>query len=304
MYGHCTCVPFGGGVVLPLVAELALREEILLSGEDAQLLDSLVTPVADDLPADLIGILVLFDVLGQGVQGPVGRRVGEVEEEGLVVLGVFVHVADGSLREVVRHVIPFGDFAHRLLAVHEAERVEVVHHAVNRAVELLEAAVGGVVDLVGELLVVNVVGEPFALVGAQGRLGDVPFADHARVVTRAAEHFGDGHGVLRQRAAVSGQVVVEGHPADSGLMLVKSREQRRPGGAAAAGVVEVVEAQTLGCQPVEVRGMDFTSVAPDVGEAQVVGQDHDHVGPCVFLGLGRTMLALCGRCSQQRYGKN
>ena len=304
MHGHCARVTFGIGVILPFVVELALRKEILLPGEDAQLLDAFVTPVANDFPALLIGVLVFLDVLGQGVQGPVGRRVGEVEEKRFVVFGVFVHVADGLLREVVGNVISLGNLAHGLLAIDEAERVEVVHHAVDRAVEILEAAAGGVVDLVGELLVVDMVGQPFALVGAQGRFGDVPFPDHARVVSRTAERLGDRHGVLRQRAAVSRQVVVESHPADARLVLVEAREQRRPGGAAAARVVEVVEAKPVRCQPVEVGGMDFTPVTSDVGEAQIVGQNDDYVRPGVFLRLGRAMFALGGRCGQKRNWKN
>ena len=304
MYGHRAGVPFGRGIIFPFVVELALRKEIFLSGEDAQLFDPLVTLVADGLPADFVGVLILLDVLRQGMQRPVGRRVGEVEEEGLVVLRIFVHIADGLLRKVVRHVIPFGDFAYGLFAFHEAERVEIVHHAVNRAVELFESAVGRVVDFVGELLVVNMVGQPFALVGAQGRLGDVPLSDHARVITRFAERLGDRHGVLRQRAAVSRQVVVEGHPADAGLMLVKTREQRRAGRAAAARIVESVETQAFGCQPVEVRGVDFTSVAADVRKTQVVGQDYDHIGPRVLFGFGRTLLTFGGRCGQERNRKN
>ena len=47
------------------------------------------------VPPDFVFAPVLGDVLGPGVERVVGRRVGQVENEGLVLVFVFVEALDG-----------------------------------------------------------------------------------------------------------------------------------------------------------------------------------------------------------------
>jgi len=61
-------------------------------------------------------------------------------------------------------------------------------------------------------------------------------------------------------------------------MRIQSREQRRPRGAAARGVVELRETQPARRELVEVRRGDFAAVAAEVGEAHVIDEDDDDVG--------------------------
>ena len=104
-------------------------------------------------------------------------------------------------------------------------------------------------------------------------LAHVPLAGHGGEVARAAQHLGDGDAAVVEPAAVAGHAVVLGHVPDAGLVRIQAGQQRGARRAAAAGVVELREAQAAGGQLVEVRRGDFAAVAADVGEAHVVHQD-------------------------------
>ena len=100
--------------------------------------------------------------------------------------------------------------------------------------------------------------------------GDVPFARDVGGIARGLERFGDGDAVAIQIAAVAVVAVVVHHPADTGLMGVKSGEQAGAGGAAAGGVVELGEADPVLRKIVEIRGFNLAAVTADVRVAHVV----------------------------------
>ena len=66
------------------------RGEFVVRADDAHLVHPLEALLTDLVPADLVLAPVLCDVLGPGVERVVGRRVGQVENEGLVLVFVFV----------------------------------------------------------------------------------------------------------------------------------------------------------------------------------------------------------------------
>ena len=80
-------------------------------------------------------------------------------------------------------------------------------------------------------------------------------------------------------AAVAVGAPVLHHVADAGLVRVEAGQQAGPGRAAAGGVVELGEPEPAGGERVQVRRADLAAVAAEVGEAHVVGQDDDDVGP-------------------------
>src|SRR5690606_4355228 len=79
----------------------------------------------------------------RGMEGPMGRRVGDVEKEWLVTLGEVLQVLDTSLRDGLGHVEVVGDVADHLLAVQQTEGIEVIDHSPSDAVELVEPAARG-----------------------------------------------------------------------------------------------------------------------------------------------------------------
>ena len=67
------------------------------------------------------------------------------------------------------------------------------------------------------------------------------------------------------------------HVPYAGLMGVESGEERGAGGAAAARVVELGEAQAFPGHAVEIGRLNLTAVATDVAEAHVINQHNDDV---------------------------
>jgi hypothetical protein len=72
------------------------------------------------------------------------------------------------------------------------------------------------------------------------------------------------------------------HVPDTGLMGIETRQQTRAGRTASGGVVKLGEPQSIGCQFIQVRGMDFTSIAADIGKAHVVSHNNDDIGAILF----------------------
>ena len=204
MDGHGPGIPFSRGILFPTVVELPFGEEILLVAEESRLPLPFVTCLADLLPACGIGVLVFLDILGKGMQRPVGGRVGQIHEEGFLRIGILPDLLFGAVGKRLREIVPFGHLADRDLTLDQTERVEIVHDAVNRPVMGVEAPVDGVVAQIGEGLVEDFVVEPVALVFPQRSFGNVPFSDHRGRVAGIAEHLGDRHGIARKGSAVAG----------------------------------------------------------------------------------------------------
>ena len=120
-------------------------------------------------------------------------------------------------------------------------------------------------------------------------LAEVPLARHRREVAGVAEDFGDRHRSGQEPAANPFRVRLDPiiEPAHSGLVRIEARQQRRPRGAAPRRVISLREANTPSGEPVEIRRRNLAAVRADVGEAQVVDQHDDDVGPIVRDGRQR-----------------
>ena len=129
----------------------------------------------------------------------------------------------------------------------------------------------------------------------------MPLADHVGGVAGCAQGFRKGGVVLQQMTGV-------GRPQSGGglgrdkvphprLMGVTAGEQRSPGRTATGGGVTFLKPGAAGRDAVEVRRRNLTAVAPQVGIAQVVGQNQQHVGPDRLGGAG------CGQNQQDEADK-
>ena len=92
---------------------------------------------------------------------------------------------------------------------------------------------------------------------ALGQRRHMPFADHVVAIGVRAQHLGDGAGLARDLAAITGIAGIEiGEAADADRMMVASGEQRRTRGRAHRRGVEAGIAQAFGCQPIDGRRPD------------------------------------------------
>ena len=105
---------------------------------------------------------------------------------------------------------------------------------------------------------------------------DVPFAGVVGAVAGRGQPLGQEFGPLRPRPLDAPLAPRQRVPPNR--LRVVAREQRRPGRPAPRRVVALREPEPADRQPVEVRGVDLATIRAQVGEAQVVGEDHEHVG--------------------------
>src|SRR5437868_3665439 len=105
----------------------------------------------------------------------------------------------------------------------------------------------------------------------------MPFADHRGAISGSSQRFGDGDAPARKLTAVRRLAKVLAHRADADLMRILPRQQRSPRRAAARVVVELAEAHAALRERINVRRVNLTAVASEIGEAHVVGDDEDDV---------------------------
>ena len=108
--------------------------------------------------------------------------------------------------------------------------------------------------------------------------GDVPLTDGIVSVAGGVEDFGDGEALAVEVSAVAWEMVIVDHVADASLVGVQAGEERSAPGAAACGVIELGEADSVGGEGIEVRGGDFATETTEIGEAHIVGEDDDDIG--------------------------
>ena len=84
--------------------------------------------------------------------------------------------------------------------------------------------------------------------------------------------------VRLQSAAITGLPIVGVHRADACLVRIKARQQRRAGGTAARGVIELSESEAAGGKCVEIRRANIgMAVAAHVSGAVIVADQQQHV---------------------------
>ena len=225
---------------------------------------------AQGVPPGLIHTLVLGLVFGLGVVWRVRRLEGEVGEERFVwrAGAVFGDPGDSAAGVVVGGKVAFWISVHlrELVAFEHAVGLVVAGFCAHEAVEAVKAALHGPAAVVGGAVKVAVVGV-------------VPLAQSHGGPALFAQQLGDQRRVLGYLAPVArvARVVVR-EPAAAHAVRIFARQQGCTGWRAHGhrGVVGV--AKTVCRQAVDVRRLNFATVTTEVGEAQVVKQDHDDVG--------------------------
>ena len=223
------------------------------------------------VPSLVVAPLPPGDVLLASVQRPVRCGVRDVEQEGTILVdgGVPADVVDGLLVDPIGVVEVLTVAFDVVVPPGERHGIKEAARPVNRAVEGFEPPVE---RPVGALLGFDHLARLAEVVG------DVPLPAHAGGVARVAEGFGHRRTVGGEFTAVALGPTVVDHVPHPRLVRIATGHERRPGGAAPRGVVEVREADPVGGEPVEVRGANLAPEAPDVRVAHVVGHDQHEVG--------------------------
>ena len=106
-------------------------------------------------------------------------------------------------------------------------------------------------------------------------------------VSRLTQEFGQERRPIRPDASPATLLDArQGVPSD--LLSVVTRQQGSPSGPASPGVVELSESQSVCGQSVQVRRVNFSSVATQVGIAHVIHQDDQKIGLLGFaMGMNR-----------------
>ena len=180
MNSHGACIPFGIFIIFPFVMELTVGQEVFLITEQAHLLLAFVTCIADGFPTYFISIFVFLDIFGQCMERPVRRGIGQIHEERFIIFSILGNFCGSTVGKSLSNVIAFGYFLDRHFTFHQTERVEIIDYTVDGSVVGVESPINRIVAEIGELFMIHMMSQPFALVVAQGSFGNVPFTDHAR----------------------------------------------------------------------------------------------------------------------------
>jgi hypothetical protein len=258
---------------MPLGDGGGARGEQSVFAEETEFFLFLEALFAEFVPADFVFAAVFGDIVFEGLEGPVRGGVGEVEKGGAILIYLFFfEKLDGVVGVGVGGVECFVGGAFRGIDIFVAGghaagvfRVEEAGGTGDAAVEFFEAALEG-----PAIFVV---------------VAEVPLSGHEGGVSLISEDLGDGDALVIDVALVGGGFGGAasafgrlGHPSDTGLVWVEAGHEGGAGGAAAAAVVELGEADTAVGEGVEVRGFDLATVITEVGEAHVIDHDEDDMG--------------------------
>ena len=225
--------------------------------------------LADDIVTGVVAALAAGDVLRQRMHGPVGARVGDIEEERFLRMfpGVILHelhrvVADGiRVIKLLRLVLRIVQRGNKLVVSTKGGRIVKTPRTGDRAVEPIEAALDWPVGVIR--------------LQTLGR-SDMPLASHVGAITCGPQHLGHRDRFPAQLTPITVEARVALHQADAGLMGIQAREQRSARGTTPRRVVELREADAVFRQRVQTRRGDFRAVAANVRIAHIVGEnDHD-----------------------------
>jgi hypothetical protein len=224
--------------------------------------------------ASVVLPFVLCDIFRERMHRPVCGGVGDVVEKGLVgsVLRVLANVSYRVVRDrvgvvpsslrLVFWIVFGGDVG---IVPGQRIRIEEGTRSVNRSKKAIKSTLPRPVRSVGIFQFIAPVG------------CDMPFPCHVGSIASWFESLGNGDALPVEFSLVRGKAVVPGHVTHSSLVRVESRKQRSTCRAAAAGVVELGEANAIFCERIEVRGFDLASVATDIGPSHVIGHDQDDI---------------------------
>ncbi len=257
------------GQLVPRFDARVAGREVGSGWDDAQRLLAGEPAASRLVPAVVVATPVAGEVLGRRLVRGVGRAQGEVREERSIRPDRYrvVHELECLVDQVLGEVVAVLGRAWRVdpvVVVHEVGR-ELVGFAVEETVEAVEAPLErpGVVR---------------AGRGCFVHRAQVPFAHHERRVAGPAEHLGHRGGLLADPTSHVGEAGVEvGDRPHTDGVVVPAGEKRGARGRAQRRDMKVAEAQPAGSQPIDVRRGEVGPVAAEVGEPEVVEQDHDDV---------------------------
>ena len=257
------------GLRLPVGDVRVVPGEHGVGRDDAELLLLGEHLVAVGVPAVVEHAGVLVRPLLGDVVGRMRGAEAEVQVERLVgidLLGVGDEL-DGLVDQVLGEVVALLGRGRRLdlVVVVDQLGIPLARVAAEEAVEALEASRQwpAVVRPRRGLLVAG---------------GQVPLADHERVVAVPHQHLGEQAVLEREDSVVTGisrgELRDAGHPV---AVVVAAGEDAGAAGRAQRRGVHVVVAQARCGQGIEVRRLDRAAVATEMPEAGVVEDDHQHV---------------------------
>ncbi len=119
-----------------------------------------------------------------------------------------------------------------------------------------------------------------------GRIGcaEVPFSRNEGTVASGFQGLANGLGVRGHYSAVAGLAkIVGGHVAEANPVGVLPGENGGPGGATATCIIKLGQPNSIVSEGIEIGGLDFTTEASEVTEAEIIGQNVENVG---WFGLG------------------
>ena len=194
------------------------------------------------------------------------RAVPEQERAVGVGPAELAEVGDGVVRQVGLQVVALLGRPRRLDVVGVAHQVgrPLVRLTVEEPVVPVEALTGRP----------HPVGAGVTLVAGH----EVPLADAEGGVAVGPQDLGERPRGLREVARVPGKVRRQvGQHAHADAVMVAAGEQAGPGRRADRGGVEVREPEPPTGQPVDVRCLEVRAVATEMGEAEVVEDEHQDV---------------------------
>ena len=253
----------GRDLVVPRRELAVLRDhaELLLAGEDAL---ALAVPSVVELT------LVLLDPLPRHMVRRVGRARSEVHEKRLVGHQrlLLIHPGDRLVGEILGQVVALLGgllWLHRGRALVEGW-IPLVVLSADEAVEVLEPRAG----------------RPHVEGPHRARLPDRHLVALAELRRGVAVHPQDvrhrGLRVRSQRAVAGGRCGHLGDAAHANRVVIAPAEECGSGGRAQSGGVESVVAETVRCQPLEVRCIARTAERARRAEAHIVQQHDQDVG--------------------------
>ena len=234
--------------------------------EEAQAVQLLVTILAQGIPTVAIGAFVFGDILGPGVQGPMRRGIGEVQEERRAVVMRLINHANGFVADGIGVIKVSGIIGYELAVFDQRVGMEEAAGAGQGAEEAIEAALSRY-GMFGSA------GTPAFRLARRQESADVPLARHHGAVASALQHFGDGHGVIAQVALIGASAIIAHHVADAGLVRMQAGQQGGARWAAAGEAVHLRKARAVRGEAVEIGRVDLGAVAADIGIAEIIGEN-------------------------------
>ena len=212
------------------------------------------------LPTHPVALAVFRD----SVLGSVEREVGS--GEGDEVEKVFLGMIDGVAAETSHRMVADRRRSVEVIAL----RMRLPLHRHAAGVEEVALAGVGDVERAGEAL-------------RERQPVDVPLARVIAAVAGGPEELGQElrpWWTLSLRPTGEGLVAVTGRERIAmNRLWIKPGEERRPARPAAGGVRGLGEPQSSARQPIEVRRIDLAAIRAEIGEAEVVGEDHHDIRP-------------------------